>query len=268
MRKREGTANTNCPHPVLPAVSSLTWRWAYWKYYYYSTPATVRPPATCAGGANSNDNKVKPLAAGSVCFPVSAKGALACALHSRCFGNSELSIRPGLCRGPVQQEMLSLAVTNDCRWWFWGRKSCFQIYPILPAELQEPHKNGGATGLGLAWEPSGWWDLAWCSLCHTSFPIFWGQLLQSCTAPARLELSNYRELSIWSGLLLVGLILLSTALLTPLCSPHLAWGGDGQLPVGAHCFSELIWEGLIQFSDKYGEFFHWFQWLLEWSLIV
>lgn len=150
----------------------------------------MRPPATCAGGANLNDNKVKSLAAGSVCFPVSAKGALACALHSRCFGNSKLSIRPGLCRGPVQQEMLSLAVTNDGQRWFWGRKSSFQIHPILPAELQEPvvlqtwRCHWAGPGLGAPRGLCGWWDLAWCSLCHTSFLIFQGQLLWSCTGQA------------------------------------------------------------------------------------
>lgn len=131
-------------------------------------------------------------------------------------------------------------------------------------------KHFGATGMGqglrASREPVGgriWLGaptVTWHSWCYRAS--------SRCAALAELELSNYREVSIWSGLLLVWLILLNTALLMTLCFPHLAWGGDGQLPVGAHCFSELIWEGLIQFSDKCGESFHWFQWLLEWSRIA
>lgn len=95
----------------------------------------MRQPATCAEGANLNDNKVKSLAAGSVCFSVSEKGSLACAPHSCCFGNLKLSIRHRLCRSPIakQWEMLSLAVTNDCQQWFRGRKSSFQMYYISQA---------------------------------------------------------------------------------------------------------------------------------------
>lgn len=101
----------------------------------------MRPPATCAEGANLNDNKVKSLAAGSVCFSVSEKGSLACAPHSCCFGNLKLSIRHRLCRSPIakQREMLSLAVTNDCQQRFRGRKSSFQMYYIQQArERREP----------------------------------------------------------------------------------------------------------------------------------
>lgn len=186
----------------------------------------MRPPATCAEGANLNDNKVKPLAAGSVCFPVPARGALACAPHSRCFGNLKLSIRHGLCRGPMaeQREMLSLAVTNDRQRWFWGRKSSFQICPILAGlEMQEPvalqarRCQWMGQGLGAPSEPCGWEDLAWCWLCHSHS---WYYGASSCRAA--LPWPSWSSLVTGSFPYGLGCSMSGWSCSTPLSSSHCA----------------------------------------------
>lgn len=99
--------------------------------------------------------------------------------------------------------------------------------------------------------PRGWQDLAWCSECRMSVPILRGQLLQSCIELAAMELCNNRDLSVRSGLLLLWLILLDAAFLTLLCFPHLTCKSDEHFPVSTYCFSELIWESLIHFLEKY-----------------
>lgn len=184
----------------------------------------MRPPATRAEGANPNDNKVKSLAAVSVCFPVPAKGALARAPHSRCFGNLKLSIRHRLCWGPIskQQEMLSLAVTNDCQWWFWRRKSSFQIYPTLQG-MESRRAARAACGAVNLVMPPGWartWEhpqspvggRIWLGAHSvTSFLISQGQ--PPGAALPWPSCSSVITESLQSGVLLVWLVLPSTALL-------------------------------------------------------
>lgn len=118
----------------------------------------------------------------------------------------------------------------------------------------QPCKHSSATAMGQILRafplPCGWQDLASCQSCRMPFPVLWGQILQSCTAPAKMEHCNYREFSIQHGLLLIWLVL-PVQPSSPHCISHI----QPERVMGAFLwvlivFSELMWEGLIQFSES------------------